>query len=198
MTNILLDRSLTAKVYDFGASKLAPSDEAEIVTLVKGTCRYLDPEYLMTCQLTDKSDVYSFGVVLLELLTGKKVLCFDEPEEDRSLVSRFTTAMKAGRHGELLDGRVRLEMSPEALEEVTYLVMRCVSMIREEHPSMKEVAEKLEALRRYQWKPWGQASADPDEGQSLLGREQQRDVNYKFRPQDVLDLEEGSTYTFSL
>ncbi|KAI4982943.1 hypothetical protein ZWY2020_023435 [Hordeum vulgare] len=196
--NILLDGSLTAKVSDFGASKLAPSDEAEIATLVQGTCGYLDPEYLMTCQLTDKSDVYSFGVVLLELLTGKKVLCFDGPEEDRSLVSRFTTAMKAGQHSELLDDQVRMEMGPEALEEATHLVMRCVSMIREERPSMKEVAEKLEALRRYQRNPWGQAGADPEEGQSLLHREQQRDVNYKFRPQDVLDLEEGSTYTFSL
>ncbi|PNT69406.1 hypothetical protein BRADI_3g54791v3 [Brachypodium distachyon] len=87
--NILLDGSLTAKVSDFGASKLAPSDEAEIATLVQGSCGYLDPEYLMTCQLTDKSDVYSFGVVLLELLTGKKALYFDGPEEDRSLVSRF-------------------------------------------------------------------------------------------------------------
>ncbi|EMS51176.1 Wall-associated receptor kinase 5 [Triticum urartu] len=145
--NILLDGSLTAKVSDFGASKLAPSDEVEIATLVQGTCRYLDPEYLMTCQLTDKSDVYSFGVVLLELLTGKKVLCFDGPEEDRSLVSRFTTAVKAGQHGELLDGRVRVEMGPEALEEVRHLVMRCVSIIKEERLSMKEVAEKLEALR---------------------------------------------------
>uniref|UniRef100_A0A453PZZ6 Protein kinase domain-containing protein n=1 Tax=Aegilops tauschii subsp. strangulata TaxID=200361 RepID=A0A453PZZ6_AEGTS len=96
--NILLDGNLTAKVADFGASKLAPSDEAEIATLVQGTCGYLDPEYLMTCQLTDKSDVYSFGVVLLELLTGKKVICFDGPEQGKSLVSRFTTAMKTNRH----------------------------------------------------------------------------------------------------
>uniref|UniRef100_R7WD48 Wall-associated receptor kinase 5 n=1 Tax=Aegilops tauschii TaxID=37682 RepID=R7WD48_AEGTA len=197
--NILLDGNLTAKVADFGASKLAPSDEAEIATLVQGTCGYLDPEYLMTCQLTDKSDVYSFGVVLLELLTGKKVICFDGPEQGKSLVSRFTTAMKTNRHDEVLDSRVRKEMGSKALEEVTHLVMRCVSMSGEERPAMKEVAERLEALRRYQQNPWGQAGAGGlEEGQSLHGREQQRDVTYKFIPQDVLDVEEGSTYTFSM
>ncbi|VAI51146.1 unnamed protein product [Triticum turgidum subsp. durum] len=197
--NILLDGNLTAKVADFGASKLAPSDEAEIATLVQGTCGYLDPEYLMTCQLTDKSDVYSFGVILLELLTGKKVICFDGPEQGKSLVSRFTIAVKTNRHDEVLDSRVRKEMGPKALEEATHLVMRCVSMSGEERPTMKEVAERLEALRRYQQNPWGQAGArDLEEGQSLHGREQQHDVTYKFIPQDVLDVEEGSTYTFSL
>jgi serine/threonine protein kinase len=201
--NILLDGSLTAKVTDFGASKLAPSDEAEIATLVQGTCGYLDPEYLMTCQLTDKSDVYSFGVVLLELLTRKKVLSFEGPEQDRSLVSRFVMAVKAGQHDKLMDDKVRKDMGPEALEEVTHLVVRCVSMNGEERPGMKEVAERLEALRRYQRHPRGQAGGgdlgeEEDQERSLLGGKQQRDVDYKFRPHDVLDLEDGSTYTFSL
>ncbi|XP_051191822.1 wall-associated receptor kinase 2 [Lolium perenne] len=201
--NILLDGSLTAKVTDFGASKLAPNDEAEIATLVQGTCGYLDPEYLMTCQLTDKSDVYSFGVVLLELLTRKKVLSFEGPEQDRSLVSRFVMAVKAGQHDKLMDDKVRKDMGSEALEEVTHLVVRCVSMNGEERPGMKEVAERLEALRRYQRHPRGQAGGgdlgeEEDQERSLLGGKQQRDVNYKFRPHDVLDLEEGSTYTFSL
>ena len=92
------------------------------------------------------------------------------------------------------------EMGPEALEEVTRLVTRCVSMNGEERPGMKEVAERLEALRRYQRHPSGQVGAgdSEEEERSLLGRKQQGDVDYKFRPHDVLDLEEGSTYTFSL
>lgn len=97
LANILLDENYNAKVSDFGASRLVPSNKEQITTLVRGTLGYLDPEYFQTSQLTEKSDVYSFGVVLIELLTGLKAISFERPEHERNLTLYFIAVMKEER-----------------------------------------------------------------------------------------------------
>ncbi|KAG0578742.1 hypothetical protein KC19_4G046800 [Ceratodon purpureus] len=84
-SNILLTKSMYAKVADFGLSKLG-ADEGDITkthvsTMVKGTVGYIDPDYFTSNQLTFKSDVFSFGVVLLEIVTGRKPI---QPCDDPS------------------------------------------------------------------------------------------------------------------
>ena len=166
-TNILLNGDLTAKISDFGASILAPSDESQFVTLVQGTCGYLDPEYMQTCQLTDKSDVYSFGVVLLELLTRKKAFNLQGPEHEKSLSMVFLCAMKENKLEDILDDEIKNSENLEILEEIAELARQCLEMCGANRPSMKEVADKLDRLRKVLQHPWAQK--DPEELDSLLG-----------------------------
>ena len=43
-SNVLLDHNLTAKFWDFGASRIVPLDRSQITTLEKRTLGYLDPQ----------------------------------------------------------------------------------------------------------------------------------------------------------
>ncbi|KAG6682469.1 hypothetical protein I3842_13G143600 [Carya illinoinensis] len=145
--NILLDDNHTAKVSDFGASRLIPLDQAHLTTLVQGTHGYLDPEYYRTSHLTEKSDVYSFGVVLAELLTGKKVICFLRPENERNLATYFVSMVEQDRLLEILDDHIYDGSNAEELKKVADVVKRSLSVKGDDRPTMKEVAVELDGLR---------------------------------------------------
>ncbi|RDX78864.1 Wall-associated receptor kinase 2, partial [Mucuna pruriens] len=138
--NILLDNTYTAKVADFGASRLVPLDQTELATMVQGTFGYLDPEYMLTSQLTEKSDVYSFGVVLVELVTGEKPHSFGKPEERRSLANHFLSCLKEDRLYNVLQVGIVNEENKKEIMEVAILAAKCLRLNGEERPSMKEVA----------------------------------------------------------
>ncbi|XP_038886589.1 putative wall-associated receptor kinase-like 16 [Benincasa hispida] len=149
-TNILLDDNYTAKVSDFGASKLVPMDQTQLSTMVQGTLGYLDPEYLLTSELTEKSDVYSFGIVLLELITGKKAVCFDGPEAERNL-AMYVLCTKDDLLEEVVDrGMMVKETNFEEIKETAKIAKKCLRIKGEERPSMKEVAMELDGVRLMQ------------------------------------------------
>lgn len=146
-SNVLLDHDYTAKLSDFGASKLVPLDHTQLSTMMQGTLGYLDPEYLLTSELTEKSDVYSFGILLFELITGKKAVRFDVPEEERTLGKIVLCAMNEDRLEEIVEEGLATEANIEEIQEVAKLAKECVRVKGEERPTMKEVAIKLEELR---------------------------------------------------
>ena len=128
------------------------------MTLVQGTCGYLDPEYMQTCQLTDKSDVYSFGVVLLELLTGSTAFNLEGPENERSLSLRFLNAMKQDRLVDIIDSRIKADGSDNGLlEEVAELARQCLDMIGER----REAASNERCRREAGPADQGHAAAAP-------------------------------------
>ncbi|XP_057801516.1 leucine-rich repeat receptor protein kinase HPCA1-like [Salvia miltiorrhiza] len=147
-TNILLDENLTAKVADFGLSKLVCDvSKGHVSTQVKGTLGYLDPEYYMTQQLTEKSDVYSLGVVMLELIIGRQPI-----EKGKYIVREVRIAMDKNNeaHYGLVDkidpairnGGDQLVGFPTFLE----LAMQCVEEAASDRPSTSEIVKALEAL----------------------------------------------------
>ncbi|GMP46958.1 hypothetical protein CsSME_00014918 [Camellia sinensis var. sinensis] len=146
-TNILLDDNYTAKVSDFGASRFVPLDQNQLATVVQGTLGYLDPEYMLTSQLTVKSDVYSFRVLLVELITEKKALSFDRPEEERCLAMYFISCMNSDYLNQIIDEHMVIEGNTEEFKEVTNLAKRCLRVKGVERPYMNEAME-LEGLIR--------------------------------------------------
>ncbi|CAH9111056.1 unnamed protein product [Cuscuta epithymum] len=144
--NILLDDRLTAKVGDFGASRLIPVERTQVTTLVQGTFGYLDPEYFHTGQLTDKSDVYSFGVVLAELLTGEKAISPTRAEDDRNLGAYFVSSLNNGRLSQIVDNRIVNDVNFEQCMGVAKIASRCLKVTRDDRPTMKEVAIEIEGL----------------------------------------------------
>ena len=147
-TNILLDESYTAKVSDFGASRLIPLNQTHLSTVVQGTLGYLDPEYFMSSQLTEKSDVFSFGVVVVELLTRKGPLLPESQTEahNYNLATYFVKCMREDNLFDILDSQLVKEAPRAQLTSIAELARKCLSVSGADRPTMKEVAMELQAL----------------------------------------------------
>ncbi|XP_059295390.1 wall-associated receptor kinase 2-like, partial [Lycium ferocissimum] len=166
--NILLDSVYTAKVADFGASRLIPLDQTHVATLVQGTFGYLDPEYFRTSQLTEKSDVYSFGVVLAEILTGLKPIIRARNDEPKNLADHFLLSVNNNCLLQILDRPVLREGNLEQLQKMAELVKSCLQLHGGDRPTMKEVATEIEGLMKLTGMPWSNQHGQEENDQHEL------------------------------
>ncbi|XP_062001829.1 wall-associated receptor kinase-like 14 [Rosa rugosa] len=153
-SNILLDFNYKSKVADFGLSRLGMTELSCISTAPQGTPGYVDPQYHQNFHLSDRSDVYSFGVVLVEIITAMKVVDFARPQTEINLAALAIDRIGKGCLDEIVDPF--LEPNRDAwtlysINKVAELAFRCLAFHSDMRPSMTEVAEELEYVRRSGW-----------------------------------------------
>ncbi|KAJ6298542.1 hypothetical protein OIU76_019657 [Salix suchowensis] len=128
--NMLLDKTRTVKLADFGVARLEASNPNDM-TGETGTLGYMAPEVLNGSPYNRKCDVYSFGICLWE------IYCCDMPYPDLSF-SEVTSAV------------VRQNLRPEiprcCPSSLANVMKRCWDANPDRRPEMEVVVFMLEAI----------------------------------------------------
>ena len=139
--NILIDEDGRAKISDFGLAKLL----AQTKTIkTRGTQGYIAPEWRQQpSMITDKVDVYSFGIVLLEIISCRKSIDSNLPDEEVNLKKWANHCFDSGELGNLVNNE---EVDKRELEKMVKIGLWCTSDEFPLRPSMKKVLHVLEGI----------------------------------------------------
>ena len=83
--NVIVTRSGTVRLVDFGIAKLTSEDDSERLTAA-GTVAYMSPEQTRQASLDVRTDLWSLGVLLYETLTGQRPFRGDADERVTSAI----------------------------------------------------------------------------------------------------------------
>jgi len=81
-------------------------------------------------------------------MTRKKALYIDASNEKRALSHTFIQMFHQNKLRDILDSEIVQNEVMIVLQKLAELVMHCLSPKGDERPTMKEVAERLQMLRR--------------------------------------------------
>jgi len=88
-SNIMVRRDGHVKLVDFGVARSAVWRRLEASAL-RGKLPYLSPEQASLTDADGRADVFSLGLVAYELLSGRKAMAVNEPEELPAAYERLT------------------------------------------------------------------------------------------------------------
>ncbi|CAN0909268.1 Cold-responsive protein kinase 1 [Linum grandiflorum] len=149
-SNILLDHNLRPKISDFGLSKFFPEGITHITTRVAGTLGYLAPEYAISGHLTRKLDVYSFGVLLLEIISGRTAVDFDQTlGEQYFLVEKAYQLYKSKQLLQLVDPTLILPDDDSSKQEAERFLRVALLCLQEKSSLRPTMSAALKMMRKY-------------------------------------------------
>ena len=134
--NVLLTRSMVAKVSDLGQAKIFNLSPADRRTTAPGNVCFMPPEALVSGPMyTTKLDIFSFGGLILHVVTHQ----WPTPgaDLDRAFQVRQATEVERRRaHFEKMDEKSAL----------TTLAKKCLSNNPHQRPDATELIEEIEKL----------------------------------------------------
>ena len=147
--NVLLDVNYTAKIADFGLSKLLNKQQTRTDTNARGTYGYMAPEWLKVAPITAKVDVYSFGVMLLEIICARRHIersrVEEESDKDDLLLSNWVLSCVISGKLEMVVGHEPEVLSDfKRFERMALVGLWCINPDPILRPSMKKVTQMLE------------------------------------------------------
>jgi serine/threonine protein kinase len=155
--NIMIDRSGTVKIIDFGAVSVAGVNErasAGEPSRILGTLQYTAPEYFVGDAGSERADLYSLGVIVYQMLSGRL------PYEAEAARVRTRAAQRKLRYAPVLDeeraiplwidAALRKAVHPEPLERYEAL-SEFVYDLRHPNPSL---LRRLPLVERHPVRFW--------------------------------------------
>jgi predicted Ser/Thr protein kinase len=130
--NIMIDKTGTVKIIDFGATRIAGVSEIapDVDGDILGTAQYTAPEYFRGESASARSDMFSLGVIAYQMLTGRLPYGAQIARaRTKSKLSklRYASAQGAGREiAPWIDGALKKAVHPdpyqryESLSEFTF------------------------------------------------------------------------------
>ncbi|XP_047977663.1 probable LRR receptor-like serine/threonine-protein kinase At3g47570 [Salvia hispanica] len=147
--NVLLDADMTARIGDFGISKLFDNDEVAVHTSNWATVGYAAPELGLEGKVSTSGDVYSYGILLLEMFTSKKPT--DDMFNDTMNIKEWVeNALQENAIREIVaSGLISIEdgHSFQCVTSIFELAIKCLAFSCEKRTNMKHVVVALQKIK---------------------------------------------------
>ncbi|XP_030546757.1 probable LRR receptor-like serine/threonine-protein kinase At2g24230 [Rhodamnia argentea] len=146
-SSIYLDYNLEPRLSDFGLAKVFGNGLDE--EIARGSPGYVPPEFSEPGyeSPTSKSDVYCFGVVLFELITGKKPIGDEYPEErEANLVDWVRGWVRHSQGSRAIDPKLRGTGPDDQMEEALKIGYLCTADLPSKRPSMQQIVGLLKDI----------------------------------------------------